>query len=227
MRKERERSRGGRREASTWDRDKNEQKLLTDINQACQSPAWLSSLQGTDPDGPIGCSAPAGGDLGPVPTYIDVVGVDVIRVGIAQQRMELHAVAVVWKARGEGGIRRWQGQRVTCPPSVSNRAPGSASEGGTKLQRAARRRGKAAGLLKDLVGPHPRSNVQGASCNPCVTPNHLHSRTRSTPGRTRTILWVLPLFKHPKTSPFQLLPVPALLFALVLIQRELPELKPC
>lgn len=139
MRKER--SRGEGRDAAAWDRDRNEQKFLTDINQACQSPAWLSSLQGTDPDGPTGHSAPARGDHGPVPTYIDVVGVDVIRVGIAQQRMELHTVPVIWEVRGEGGIRRWQGQRVTCPPSVSNRALGSASSR-TKLQRAARHRGK-------------------------------------------------------------------------------------
>lgn len=104
MRKER--SRGEGRDAAAWDRDRNEQKFLMDINQACQSPAWLSSLQGTDPDGPTGHSAPARGDHGPVPTYIDVVGVDVIRVGIAQQRMELHAVPVIWEVRGEGGIRR-------------------------------------------------------------------------------------------------------------------------
>lgn len=104
MRKER--SRGEGRDAAAWDRDRNKQKFLTDINQACQSPAWLSSLQGTDPDGPMGHSAPARGDHGPIPTYIDVVGIDVIRVGIAQQRMELHAVPVVWEARGEGGIRR-------------------------------------------------------------------------------------------------------------------------
>lgn len=84
----------------------------------------------------------------------------------------------------------------------------------------------AAGLLEDLVGPHPCSNVQGALCSPCVTPNHLHFHTRSTPGRTRAILWVLPLFKHPKTSHLQLLPAPALLFALVLIPQELPGLEP-
>jgi len=41
---------------------------------------------------------------GSVPAYINVVGVDVIRVGIAQQWMELHTVAVIWKARGEGAV---------------------------------------------------------------------------------------------------------------------------
>lgn len=43
-------------------------------------------------------------ERGPVPTYIDVVGIDVVRVGITQQRVQLHSVTVIWRARGEGTV---------------------------------------------------------------------------------------------------------------------------
>lgn len=34
-----------------------------------------------------------------IPTYVNVVGVDVVRVGITQQRVQLHSVPVVWRAK--------------------------------------------------------------------------------------------------------------------------------
>lgn len=46
----------------------------------------------------------------PARTYVDVVGVDVVRVGVSQERVELDSVAVVWDTGREQGC--WKRARL-------------------------------------------------------------------------------------------------------------------